>query len=72
MISPDEIDEHLAFRLSVGSGRPLTVDMLVQGTRRSRSQIFALDTHAEASFTELLLVSKEAMAIRLEELDLVL
>ena len=71
-ISPDEIDENLAFKLSLGSGGRLTIDQLVQGTRRYRSRVLAMDTHAGRSFAELLLVSSEAMAIRLEELDLAL
>jgi hypothetical protein len=71
-VSPDRIDETLAFRLSRGTQQELTVDMLVHGTRRDRSRIFATDSHAGTSFTKLFLVSREAMAIRLEELALVL
>lgn len=76
-VSPDEIDEDLVFKLSLGIGRRLSIDMLIHGTgridaRRERSRIFAAETHAGTSFTQLLLVSREAMAIRLEELGLVL
>lgn len=76
-VSPDEIDEDLVFKLSLGIGRRLSIDMLIHGTgqadaRRERSRIFATDTHAGVSFTQLLLVSREAMAIRLEELGQVL
>lgn len=75
-VSPDDIDEDLAFKLSLGTGRRLSIDALIYGfgridARRERSRIFASDTHAGTSFTDLLLVSKEAMAIRLEELNLV-
>jgi IrrE N-terminal-like domain len=71
-ISPDEIDEGIAFKLSMGASRTLTIDMLVHGGPRYRSRIIATDTHAGPSFVELFLVSREAMAIRLEQLDLVL
>jgi len=76
-VSPDEIDEDLVFKLSLGIGRRLSIDVLLFGTgranaRRERSRIFAIDTHAGVSFTQLFLVSREAMAIRLEELGLVL
>lgn len=76
-VSPDEIDEDLVFKLSLGIGRRLSIDMLIHGTgradnRRERSRIFATDTHAGVSFTQLFLVSRETMAIRLEELGLVL
>jgi len=70
-ISPDEIDEDLAFRLTLGAFRTITLDMLVHGTRRDRSRIIAMDTHRGRSLVELFLVSREAMAIQLEDLDLV-
>jgi len=72
IISPDEFDEDLAFRPSLGAFRTITVDMLVRATRRDRSRIIATDTHAGPSLKEMFLVSREAMAIQLEDLDLVL
>ncbi len=71
VISPDEIDEDFAFRLSLGAFRTITVDMLVHATRRERSRIIATDTHAGPSLMDMFLVSREAMAIQLEDLDLV-
>jgi len=75
-ISPDEIDENMAFRLTMGSPASsrlgtITVDMLVHGKRRFRSRIIATDTHAGPSLVELFAVSRESMAIQLEDLDLV-
>ncbi len=70
-ISPEEADEDLAFRLTLGASRRITMDVLVHGTRRERSRIIATDTHAGRSLVELFLVSREAMAIHLEDLDLV-
>ncbi len=74
VISPDEIDEHLAFRLSTAAMQTISVDMLVDGSRRDRSRLIAVEGHGHAgrSFVELFGASKEAMAIRLEELGLVL
>lgn len=72
VISPNGIDEHLAFKLSMGATRTISVDVLVHGTRRDRSRIIAVDGHAGLSFVDLFGASKEAVAIRLEELGLVL
>lgn len=71
-MSPDKIDETVAYRLSKRAEQELTVDMLVKGPRRGRSRLFAMDSLPGRSLTEIFLVSPAAMAIRLEELGLVL
>jgi Zn-dependent peptidase ImmA (M78 family) len=71
-VHPAEIDETLAFKLSLGSSRNLTVDDLKAMSRRERSRVIAEDSHAGLPMTELFVVSAGAMAIRLEELLLVL
>jgi IrrE N-terminal-like domain len=71
-ISPDEVDEDLTFRLSMGANRRISIDEFIHSTRRGRSRIIAKDNHAGPSFVEMFLASREAVAIRLEELGLVL
>jgi len=67
----DEIDENLAFKLSLGGSRALSVDELRAMSRRDRSRLIAEDSHAGLPMTEIFAVSVAAMAIRLEELRLV-
>jgi hypothetical protein len=53
-ISPDEVDEDLAFRLSMGANRRISIDEFIHSTRRGRSRIIAKDNHAGPSFVEML------------------
>jgi len=69
-IHPDEIDENFAFRLTLGTDRVWSIEALRSIGRRQRSRLIAVDRHAGLPFTELFAVSVAAMAIRLEELDL--
>src|SRR5438552_3002779 len=64
VISPDEVDEDLAFRLSLGAFRTITMDMIVRATRRERSRIIAMDTHAAPSLKQLFLVARDMVAIQ--------
>ena len=52
-MSPDTIDETVAYRLSRGTQQEVTVDMLVRGTRRNRSRLFAMDSLPGRSLTEI-------------------
>lgn len=77
-ISPQHADEHLAYSLSRGTGRSVTVDRLSQRDKegtRYRSRLLAETCNARGhevrSISEIFDVSPEAMAIRLEELSLV-
>jgi hypothetical protein len=67
---PDEIDEELAFKLSLGTGVVLSPGDLKALGRRKRSRLLAKDTHLGVPMSDVFAVSTGAMAIRLEELDL--
>jgi hypothetical protein len=71
VISADEMDENLAFNLTMATGQLVTVGRLLSG-RRERSSLFAVDSSRGLPLTQVFGVSQRAMAIRLEELDLVL
>ncbi len=73
-VSVDEIDENLCFHLSMGVGWQLRIDDLMRASLRERSRIFAAARNAASgtSLKELFLVTQEAMAFRLEELNLVI
>ena len=70
-IHSDEIDETLAFKLSLGSSHTLSRGTLRSMTRRERARVIATDTHAGLPMTDIFAVSLAAMAIRLEALDFV-
>lgn len=77
-INPQHVDEDLAYSLSSGTGRSVTVDRLRRGEKegtRYRSRLLAETRNARGHevrpISEIFDVSPEAMAIRLEELGLV-
>jgi hypothetical protein len=77
-VDPLHADEHLAYSLSRGTGRSVTVDRLQQEGqqgRRYRSRLLAETRNARGHevrpISEIFDVSPEAMAIRLEELGLI-
>ncbi len=72
-VHPDDIDEKLAFTLSLGSSTMPSPELLRSMSRRERARLIAKDTSGGLllPLTEFFGVSETAMAIRLEELDLV-
>ena len=80
-IHPDSIGENVVFNLSLGmpieNGKRLTIDRLVFGSspetaRLDRARIFAMAKRDGFSLCDLFLVSREAMALRLMQLNLVM